>query len=206
MNLTYFTALFIALPISVFITSLFDKIAKEEFPPILPHINNHSFAQAIIVIVAAFVLESSSRDIGLGAFSLLLLLVVLLLFQTALDQTKQKKTEKHVSSVLEQKVRNCLKKEFDFQEVKDFVLTFVQEDFLPGSWTQKWSGWPRQKRRTKLADLINAHFCDGLEQPISQEDFLLPKNETRASNVLYALINIFSVAIYAIIVILYGSK
>jgi len=203
MKLVYFTVLFIALPVSVLFTSLFALFAKKEFPPVLPELNTHSFAQAIIIIVAAFTFERPSPGIGLPTFFLFLTLFLLLVLQALLGQAKKKKTEEHISNILEEKVRRHLREGFDFEEVKAVGVSLVEEDFLPESPTQKWSGYPRRKRRKQLADLINNYFCSGLIQPLSQEDFLVPEEETKTFNFCYLLINFLSVVFYAVIIILY---
>ncbi|GEM_PF-325884 len=203
MKLVYFAILFIALPLSVLFTSLFARFAKKEFPPFLPELNTHSFAQAIIIVVAALTFEGSFQGIGLTAFFLLLIILLLVVFQALLDQAKKEKTEAHISKILAEKVRPHLKEKIDFEKIKDIGFSLVEEDFIPDSRTQKWSGYPRRTRRQQLADLINNHFCSELAQPLSETDFLVPEQETRTFNILYFLINSLSVLFYAVIVFLY---
>ena len=188
--------LFIAPLLGAIFTCAFTKLAKKEIPPLMPQLNSYSFGQAIIIIVAAFSTERLSPGVGLATFFVFLTLVFLLLGQAWIDQAKKEKTDDYTSEIIDEKVRPHLKPGIEIDKVKNIAYSLIEEDFFPKSWTQKRSGYRRQRRREQFAELINDDFCSGLPQPLSQKDFLVSDDRTKTLRALYLFVNSLSFIFY----------
>lgn len=184
-------------------TRFLDRHRGKELAPFMPQLNTYSFGQAIIILVASLTIAWPSewtQGILIVAIFLFVTLVFFLIQWDLSDQEKENKTKEHVTKILDEHVRDHLKDNVDFEELKNLAFALIEEDLLPNSRTQMLSGYPRQKRREQFVKLINSHFCNELPQILTQEHFLLPVKEREVINRRYKQVVIVSCIFYAVFV------
>jgi len=201
-----FVVLLLAPIIGSFLISLIYSLIGREIPPILPLINSQSLGQALVTMV---VLGLGSKD-AKAPYLLVDALIILILFfdllaQANVDKRQEEETQKNVRRALIQKLGPKITQKTNFENLIEVAKSMIDVDYIPDSYTNRFSGFPRQERRKQFLNFVRLCMADegGESINISENDLLVPENERVSLNKAYFWITGISFLLYVISVAIF---